>query len=95
MVIISRRYVPAAKLSHPLSIKDMHEGRRAMARFKFGDLPRENPCAQCGTPITAPDWTEAGPRRISYLWYCRACDYRFEAVAFFDDRQPDRDALAA
>jgi ribosomal protein L37AE/L43A len=36
-----------------------------------------------------------GPRRSSYLWHCRACDYRFEAAAFFDDSQPDREALAA
>ena len=66
-----------------------------MARIDLGYLPHENPCAQCGKPIAAPEWVEAGPRRISYLWHCRACDYRFEAVAFFDDSQPDREALAA
>ena len=51
-----------------------------MARKDFGYLPRGNPCAQCGQPIAAPDWTEYGPRRISYLWHCEACDYKFEAV---------------
>ena len=56
-----------------------------MAKFDFGYLPRGNPCAQCGKPIAAPEWIEQGPRRISYLWHCRACDYRFEAVAFFDE----------
>jgi len=66
-----------------------------MARTDFGYLPHENPCAQCGKPISAPDWIESGPRRISYLWYCPACDYRFEAVAFFADSVPDREALAA
>lgn len=66
-----------------------------MARRDFGYLPRENPCAQCGTPIAAPDWTENGPRRISYLWHCKACDYKFEAVAFYDASQHDRVALAA
>jgi C4-type Zn-finger protein len=66
-----------------------------MARSDFGNLPRGNPCAQCGKPIAAPDWVEAGPRRTAYLWYCRACDYRFEAVAFFDEKQPDREPLAA
>src|ERR1700730_8282987 len=71
------------------------EGRRAMARTDLGYLPRENPCAQCGKPIAAPEWTENGPRRISYLWHCSACDYRFEAVAFFDASHPDRAALAA
>jgi hypothetical protein len=71
------------------------EGRHTMARMDLGYLPHENPCAQCGKPIAAPDWIEAGPRRVSYLWQCRACDYRFEAVAFFDDSQSDREALAA
>jgi hypothetical protein len=66
-----------------------------MARSDSGYLPHENPCAQCGKPISAPDWIENGPRRISYLWYCRACDYRFEAVAFYDASHPSREALAA
>jgi hypothetical protein len=74
------------------------EGRCAMAqtdsaRSYLGNMPRGNPCAQCGKPIAAPDWIEAGPRRASYLWHCRACDYTFEAVAFFDDKQ--REPLAA
>ena len=55
--------------------------------------PRANPCAQCGKPIAAPEWVEPGPRCVAYLWQCRACDYRFEAVAFFGD--PDSRALAA
>jgi ribosomal protein L37AE/L43A len=59
----------------------------------LGNMPRRNPCAQCGKPIAAPDWIEAGPQRASYLWHCRACDYTFEAVAFFDDKQ--REPLAA
>jgi ribosomal protein L37AE/L43A len=71
------------------------KGRRAMARLDLGYLPHENPCAQCGQPIATPDWLEAGPRRISYLWQCRGCGYRFEAVAFFNDSEPDREALAA
>jgi hypothetical protein len=66
-----------------------------MARIDFGYLPHGNPCAQCGTPIAVPEWVEAGPHRTSYLWQCRACDYRFEAVAFFNDSQLDQEALAA
>jgi hypothetical protein len=66
-----------------------------MARSEFGNLPRQNPCAQCGKPIGAPDWVEASGPRVAYLWHCQACDYRFEAVAFFDGPQPDREALAA
>jgi hypothetical protein len=66
-----------------------------MARLDFGTLPQGNPCAQCGKPIAVPDWVEAGPGRTSYLWQCRACDYRFEAVAFFDASEQDPEALAA
>jgi ribosomal protein L37AE/L43A len=66
-----------------------------MALSAFGDLPRDNPCAQCGEPIAMPDWVEPGASRVAYLWYCRACDYRFEAVAYFDDRAVDQEALAA
>ena len=58
-----------------------------MARADFADLPRGNPCAQCGKPIAIPEWIEPGPHRTSYLWHCQACDYRFEAVAFFDDAE--------
>jgi len=61
----------------------------------FGDLPRHNPCAQCGEPIAMPDWVEPGANRVAYLWYCRACGYRFEAVAYFDDRSVDQEPLAA
>jgi hypothetical protein len=66
-----------------------------MARIGSGTLPHGNPCAQCGKPIAAPEWVEPSPGRISYLWQCRVCDYRFEAVAFFDDSQIDQEALAA
>jgi len=66
-----------------------------MARVDSNYLPNQNPCAQCGKPIAAPDWVEAGPHRASYLWQCQACGYRFEAVAFFHDSQPDQEALAA
>jgi hypothetical protein len=65
-----------------------------MARIDFNSLPRENPCAQCGAPIAIPDWVEAEPRRTFYLWRCRACCYRFEAVAYFDS-QTEHEALAA
>ena len=66
-----------------------------MARSNSNHLPHDNPCAQCGEPIAAPEWTENGARRISYLWRCTSCNYKFEAVAFFDASHPDREALAA
>jgi hypothetical protein len=90
-------------LSNSPSGRKKQKGRRTMARADPGYLslensprensPRQNPCAQCGKPIAAPEWTEDGPRRIAYLWHCRACDYRFEAVAFFCEAQPE--SLAA
>ena len=62
-----------------------------MTRTDSGYLPRETPCAQCGKPIATPEWIESGPNRTAYLWHCLACDYLFEAVAYFDDAE----ALAA
>ena len=60
-----------------------------MARLNFIDSPRRNPCAQCGRPISMPEWIEDGPQRTAYLWHCHACDYRFEAVAYFDDAEEE------
>jgi ribosomal protein L37AE/L43A len=65
------------------------------AKSGVNHLPHDNPCAQCSKPIAVPDWVENGARRISYLWRCRSCGYRFEAVAFYDASHPDRDAIAA
>ena len=63
-----------------------------MARLDSGYLPRGNPCAQCGKPIATPEWIESDRRRAAYLWHCWACDYRFEAIAIFEEPE---DALAA
>jgi hypothetical protein len=86
---------PIRQQSCPIRFQKQAKGRCAMARIDLGYLPKQNPCAQCGKPIAAPEWIENGPRRISYLWHCRACDYRFEAVAFYDNSQSDLEALAA
>jgi hypothetical protein len=69
------------------------KGRCAMARLDSSYLPHGNPCAQCGKPIPRPDWVESSPGRTSFLWFCRACDYRFEAIAIYEEADPD--ALAA
>jgi hypothetical protein len=79
--------------SCPIRNPQKQEGKRAMARMNFGYLPKGNPCAQCGKPIATPEWIESGPQRTSYLWHCFACDYQFEAVAFFEDEGSE--ALAA
>ena len=79
----------------PAFIKKKSAKRGMRMVLHDSSLPHDNPCAQCGKPIAAPDWTENGPRRISYLWHCRACDYEFEAVAFYDASHPSQEALAA
>jgi hypothetical protein len=66
-----------------------------MTRAGLGNMPRGNPCAQCGKPIASPDWIEEGDGRISYLWTCRSCDYRFEAIAILDTREMEPESLAA
>ena len=57
-------------------------------------LPRNNPCAQCGTPIQIPEWVEHDQRRVAYLWHCYACDYQFEAIAYFHNGDENQ-AIAA
>ena len=64
------------------------------SRVRVLDLPRNNPCAQCGEPIALPSWVEKEERRTSYLWHCRLCDYRFETIAFYAEPVSE-DALAA
>jgi hypothetical protein len=66
-----------------------------MAQADFSNLPRRNPCAQCGKPIASPDWVETDSNRTSYLWHCRACNYTFEAMVIFEEREPARAPLAA
>ncbi|MGY3607850.1 MULTISPECIES: hypothetical protein [unclassified Bradyrhizobium] len=66
-----------------------------MTHFDSADLPRGNPCAQCGKPIAKPDWVEQDGGRIFYLWHCRACDYRFEAIAIYPEHGSERAPLAA
>jgi hypothetical protein len=40
-----------------------------------------------------PEWIESSPQSTAYLWHCHACDYRFEAVAYFDEA--DEESIAA
>lgn len=49
----------------------------------FVELPRNNPCAQCHKPISTPEWVEHDAHHVAYLWHCHACDYQFEAMAYF------------
>ena len=67
----------------------------SMTRPGLRDMPKLNPCAQCGEPIALPEWIEEQEDRIVYLWRCHACDYRFEAIAFFEDEAIRSRPLAA
>jgi hypothetical protein len=67
----------------------------AMPRNGLSSLPKQNPCAQCGKPIAMPEWVEVGEGRAAYLWHCWGCDYRFEAVAIFDERTAEERPIAA
>jgi ribosomal protein L37AE/L43A len=66
-----------------------------MALLNSVYLPRGNPCAQCGEPIAKPDWVESSAGRTSYLWACRACGYRFEAIAIYGETESEHTPLAA
>ena len=66
-----------------------------MARTGLNHLPRQNPCAQCGKPIAMPEWIESSDGRACYLWHCWSCDYRFEAIAFFDEAADQAQPIAA
>ena len=63
------------------------------ARRALPTGPSLSHCEECGKPIPRPDWVESSPGRTSFLWFCRACDYRFEAIAIYEEADPD--ALAA
>jgi hypothetical protein len=75
---------------------DNDQGREcAMPRNGLSSLPKQNPCAQCGKPIAMPEWVEVDDGRAAYLWHCWACDYRFEAIAFFDESDAAQRPIAA
>ena len=40
-------------------------------------------------------WIEQGDGRAAFLWHCYACDYQFEAIAYFPDGNDGGHALAA
>ena len=65
-----------------------------MPRTGLYDLPRKNPCAQCGKPIAMPEWVETDEGRACYLWHCWSCDYRFEAIAIFDASEAEQPMAA-
>jgi ribosomal protein L37AE/L43A len=60
----------------------------------FGKLP----CAQCGTSLTAPAWSEyLNAHQARHLWSCDDCGYEFETLVFFanDGKEEAARPLAA
>ena len=61
----------------------------------FGALP----CAQCGTGLIAPVWSEyMNPHQVRHLWNCDDCRYQFETLVFFpsdEQSQAARPLMAA
>jgi uncharacterized Zn finger protein len=54
--------------------------RSALNLSTFGALP----CAQCGTRLSRPVWSEpVNQRQVRHLWNCRDCGYVFETMVFF------------
>lgn len=48
--------------------------------FAVGTLP----CAQCGTALKRPVWSEpVDDRQVRHLWNCRDCGYVFETAVFY------------
>ncbi len=45
--------------------------------------PEGVPCAQCGSNIPRPEWSEPGAGRISFVWRCAGCNYLFSSVVFY------------
>ena len=46
-----------------------------------------NECAQCGSLIIAPVWSEhLNVRSIRHLWNCDACGYSYETTVYFAPR---------
>jgi hypothetical protein len=51
-----------------------------MHRSIAGSLP----CAQCGTALKRPVWSEpVDERQLRHLWNCRDCGYVFETLVFY------------
>jgi hypothetical protein len=45
------------------------------------------PCAQCGTTLFAPEWSElVSDTRVRHLWVCSACGYSYETLVCFPER---------
>ena len=65
-----------------------------MTAVSVGQLPKNNPCAQCGKPIPIPSWTEADNNRVHFIWQCKACNDQIQAMRLAANTSTDRSRMA-
>jgi hypothetical protein len=79
---------------------------RAFTALKVLGPPRERPmsvkrkaanqCAQCGSLIIAPEWSEhLSERCVRHVWSCELCGYQFESTVHFPVLELAADLQAA
>jgi hypothetical protein len=62
-------------------------------RYRALDERPSGPCAQCGSRLFAPEWSEQlSKTRVRHLWWCHACGYTFETLVVFADDIQDQAA---
>lgn len=62
-------------------------------RYRALDERPSAPCAQCGSRLLAPEWSEQlSETRVRHLWGCSACSYTFETLVVFAEEIQDRAA---
>ena len=59
----------------------LSDRKRTQSKNKF------NECAQCGSALIAPVWSEYLKERcIRHLWNCDACGYEYESTVYLAPR---------
>ena len=52
-------------------------------------LPHSARCAQCGTVLIFPEWSEsAGEQKITHIWHCLVCGNEFETKDDATEQSP-------
>ena len=55
-----------------------------------------NHCAQCGTEIFLPEWSEyLSEHCVRHTWSCEMCGYQFESTIYFPAPKPVAELEAA
>jgi ribosomal protein L37AE/L43A len=57
-------------------------------------LRHSTSCAQCGTALISPEWSEsAGDRKTIHIWHCLVCGHEFETMDDVPDQKPSEAEL--